>query len=698
MRYLFGFLSLFALGLVLLMQCGEANLCEGIDCNDNNECTEDVCNPVDGHCTNTALSEGTDCDLDGDPGQCMVGVCVGLCESVDCGDGNPCTDDVCSAADGSCNHAHAADGTACQFGEHSGQCSSGVCVGLCEGVDCDDQNPCTEDVCNLADGSCLNEHRPDGARCDFDGLPGVCRSGECEEAELCRGVDCSDYNDCTDDVCDPMNGTCSNPNKTEGATCQIDDNPGRCTEGRCVGLCEGVNCRDGNECTIDKCDPSNGSCLNPNKVDGTDCEIEGDPGQCQQGICTPAFEGNLRVVTTTTGPDPDPDGYLVTVVDSAWSQNVGTNAEVTFPGLTAGDHDVELTGTSANCSVTGANPRSVTVPEGETGEVTFAVECNAISFAFSRPFLGDFYLTNFFDHDLPFQGTDDNGYQATWWGERTRGIDGHNGYDWVMPEGTPLLAMADGEVLQALQIPPGSCPTGSKIVEVLHVLPNSEQVSSMYRHMSRIDVATGDQVRAGQQIGLSGNTGCSTEPHLHFTVWRYTSTNNGQPARIDPYGWEGPSADPWAEHPEGAESIRLWKDGEAPSIHRQFNLRPNPAPADNAPVAITAIRWMGYKDSENPNNEFVELTLDPRFSSGPDFDLTGFRLRNNNGDSFFFPDGFVIHENQPVRIYTGAGQNTATVLYWGRSGGVWDNMGDCAYLVRSIGSNMYRLTYGGGCQ
>ena len=49
MRYLFGFLSLFALGLVLLMHCGEADLCEGIDCNDNNECTEDVCNPVDGH-------------------------------------------------------------------------------------------------------------------------------------------------------------------------------------------------------------------------------------------------------------------------------------------------------------------------------------------------------------------------------------------------------------------------------------------------------------------------------------------------------------------------------------------------------------------------------------------------------------------------------------------------------------------------
>jgi CubicO group peptidase (beta-lactamase class C family) len=91
------------------------------------------------------------------------------------------------------------------------------------------------------------------------------------------------------------------------------------------------------------------------------------------------FEGNLRVVTTTTGPDLDPDGYLVTVVDSAWSQTVGINAEVTFSGLTPGDHDIELTGISANCSVTGANPRAVTVPEGRTGEATFAIVCEAIT-------------------------------------------------------------------------------------------------------------------------------------------------------------------------------------------------------------------------------------------------------------------------------------------------------------------------------
>jgi hypothetical protein len=161
---------------------------------------------------------------------------------------------------------------------------------LCEGVDCNDDNNCTEDACNWADGTCSNEHRPEGAQCDFDGFSGVCRSGVCEDAGLCRDVDCSDDNDCTDDVCNRADGSCSNPNKVDGADCEIDGNPGRCTDARCVGLCEGVDCSDGNECTIDQCDPSNGSCFNPNEVDGSDCEIDGNAGQCSAGQCVVVCE------------------------------------------------------------------------------------------------------------------------------------------------------------------------------------------------------------------------------------------------------------------------------------------------------------------------------------------------------------------------------------------------------------------------
>ena len=293
MRYSLGLLAVFALSAVLLIQCGEADLCEDVDCNDDNECTEDVCNPVDGSCSHTALTDGTACTLNGDLGQCVAGVCTAGCEGVDCDDGNPCTEDGCSAADGTCSHPTAADGTACPFGEYPGQCSAGVCVGLCEGVECNDENQCTEDICNQADGTCSNINLPDGAQCDFDGFPGVCWAGACVDAQLCRDVDCSDDNDCTDDVCDPMDGSCSNPNKVEGAVCEIDDYPGRCSEGRCTGLCEGVDCSDGNECTIDLCDPSNGSCTNPPEKDGTECDFEGHPGVCSESLCVSVCELGL---------------------------------------------------------------------------------------------------------------------------------------------------------------------------------------------------------------------------------------------------------------------------------------------------------------------------------------------------------------------------------------------------------------------
>ena len=322
---------------------------------------------------------------------------------------------------------------------------------------------------------------------------------------------------------------------------------------------------------------------------------------------------------------------------------------------------------------------------------------------FQKPFTGDFWLTNFFDHNLPFQFKDQNGFQLTWWNERSYGIDGHNGYDWAMPEGTPLLAVADGEVIIARSDSRFFCPildrdvSDQQFVEILHAAPNGERLSSVYVHLSRIDVQRGQRVRAGQQIALSGNTGCSTGPHLHFHVWRLTNTNSGKRTRIDPYGWEGSGPDPWHQHPEGAQSIWLWKEGQAPLVFRETHLSPNPNPGDGAPVTITTIRLMGWKDDVNPNNEFVRLELDPRFASAGVHDLTGFRIRNLAGDSFQFPDGYVIRQDQAVKTFTGSGTNTETELYWDLSQGVWDNMGDCAQLSGPDGRRMYHLYYGPTC-
>ena len=108
---------------------------------------------------------------------------------------------------------------------------------LCDGVVCDDDNECTDDSCDPADGMCLFEDVVDGTSCDFGGLPGVCMSGVCEDAMLCDSVDCSDGNECTDDVCDPQDGSCDNPAVPDGTVCDATGLPGECTAGICEALC-----------------------------------------------------------------------------------------------------------------------------------------------------------------------------------------------------------------------------------------------------------------------------------------------------------------------------------------------------------------------------------------------------------------------------------------------------------------------------
>jgi len=341
----------------------------------------------------------------------------------------------------------------------------------------------------------------------------------------------------------------------------------------------------------------------------------------------------------------------------------------------------------------GGPPSTTNTPSPGPGNIVIPL--------FQKPFQGEFRLANFFDHNLPFEFEDTNGFLLTWWGERTNGIDGHDGYDWSMPEGTPLLAVAEGTVTLAGQTPPISCPplnqsVAGQRVSVLHIAPNGEQFQSEYAHVSRIDVQVGQTVQAGQQIALSGNVGCSTGPHLHFAVRRMTNTNSGRGVRIDPYGWEGPGPDPWGVDPRGAQSVWLWRDGQAPALFREVRLPPSSV-TGSPPVDITAVRWMGVKDDQNPNNQFVELALDPRFAPSGSYDLSAVRLRNTRGDEFTFPAGFTLPQDRPVRVYSGAGQNSATDLFWNLGRGAWEHLaGDCAHLVRPDGvSNLFRFRFNG---
>lgn len=92
----------------------------------------------------------------------------------------------------------------------------------------------------------------------------------------------------------------------------------------------------------------------------------------------------------------------------------------------------------------------------------------------------------------------------------------HNGTDFAVPVGTPLLALFDGWVsrIERWQL------TGYGRMIVLR--SNCGHYEALYGHMSEIDgrLDPGDKVKFGQEIGKSGNTGNSTGPHLHLSIWK----------------------------------------------------------------------------------------------------------------------------------------------------------------------------------
>jgi len=91
----------------------------------------------------------------------------------------------------------------------------------------------------------------------------------------------------------------------------------------------------------------------------------------------------------------------------------------------------------------------------------------------------------------------------------------HTGIDIGVGLGTPISAAADGVVALA-----GTNVVGGKVVGygTYVVIAHGGGLYTLYGHLSQLMVAAGDHVKAGQVIGLSGSTGNSTGPHLHFEV------------------------------------------------------------------------------------------------------------------------------------------------------------------------------------
>ncbi|WKD33327.1 M23 family metallopeptidase [Streptomyces xanthophaeus] len=90
----------------------------------------------------------------------------------------------------------------------------------------------------------------------------------------------------------------------------------------------------------------------------------------------------------------------------------------------------------------------------------------------------------------------------------------HSGQDFAVPVGTPVKAAAAGVVVKAGPNGGGDGPAYGNAIVIKH----ANATYSQYAHLSKIQVKIGQKVNASQRIALSGNTGNSSGPHLHFEI------------------------------------------------------------------------------------------------------------------------------------------------------------------------------------
>jgi len=250
-----------------------------LDCNDQDLCTTDLCDPVAGcvHQLNQAPCDDGDACSTGD--LCVNGVCQGKA-SLNCEDNNPCTDQVCLPDKGcvySFNSDPCDDFNPCTQEDacHQGSCKPG------SGVVCDDGNVCTTGTCDLQVG-CTYENNTDP--CDDQDpctLTDACVEGECVGS---GELNCNDSNVCTDDICVEGLG-CKHASNQEscndGDACTKDD---LCEDSSCVGVA--IQCDDNDPCTENECVPATG-CDYPIIPDCCGNNLTEAGEECDDGNQTP---------------------------------------------------------------------------------------------------------------------------------------------------------------------------------------------------------------------------------------------------------------------------------------------------------------------------------------------------------------------------------------------------------------------------
>ncbi|HXN04228.1 MAG TPA: M23 family metallopeptidase [Candidatus Acidoferrum sp.] len=138
-------------------------------------------------------------------------------------------------------------------------------------------------------------------------------------------------------------------------------------------------------------------------------------------------------------------------------------------------------------------------------------------------------ITSWTDHHYPTRQED--GIMVRFDGATGYAYDGHRGTDFAVPSNTPVVAADDGTVIYSEW-----SDSGGWGVVIDHAFDRTA-----YFHNNVLFVYPGQHVSRGQLIALSGSTGNSTGPHVHFEVRDLLAPWHS----VDPYGWTGPGKDPW---------------------------------------------------------------------------------------------------------------------------------------------------------
>lgn len=102
-----------------------------------------------------------------------------------------------------------------------------------------------------------------------------------------------------------------------------------------------------------------------------------------------------------------------------------------------------------------------------------------------------------------------DGVTTSVYGDQVSRTSMHLGHDWAVNTGTEVVASADGYVEKAYY----SDSYGYNVL-----VSHGNGMETRYAHLSKLEVVSGQNVKQNQTIGLSGSTGDSTGPHLHFEV------------------------------------------------------------------------------------------------------------------------------------------------------------------------------------